>query len=655
MQDKLVYLESDEEITSVIDKISRVSGDEVALVIPRGGNLAQSIVNLKLLKKRAADLGKEVALVTTDKISRNLASQVGISVYSRIEEISHKKITPAPVVEPSEPISNTETIKSSVPPPEVKKPAEDLPELPGIRINRYYDQKANVVNRPKPEENPPSATAFGGVPQDAGETVIELPPPKQEELAPKEPAVEKKDEPVIKPEPEPELEPTELKGKEVIRRSEFARKDMTIGQAQEEVERKHQADKEKSRSEDIEKEHKARLPGRRFKPLKKRRAIIVLISLAVLAVLAVGYIILPQAKATITFKAENFQESVEVTINKNVTKIDSKELSIPATQSKVEKEISDKFAASGKKNIGNKASGEITFYNGIDLTADKIPSGSQLTANSKNFVTDGDITIPAVTVVSVIPPAFNPGTVKGKVVAVAAGEDSNLPANTKFTITALSGSKRDNIYGQSTTALTGGSTQEVAVVTDGDIAAAQEKIKNRLISESKDEVLKKVPAAEKFVEGTIDQKISDLTSSVPANTQASDFTFKGKIQTTVLSFKENDFKDMLIPRFESKLPKNRVLVQRDKISLDYQVVSKDSLMESAVYKVTLNGKISSKIDTESLRDQLRGKTSQDAKAILDKLDMVKSVDIVMQPNLKIYKTLPLLKRSIKIETVYQVD
>lgn len=86
--DEILYLEPDEEITSVIDKLQKSNSDSVGLVIPRNSSLIHSAINLKLLKKQADALKKEIALVTADKIGKNIASQVGIQVF---EDVHAKK------------------------------------------------------------------------------------------------------------------------------------------------------------------------------------------------------------------------------------------------------------------------------------------------------------------------------------------------------------------------------------------------------------------------------------------------------------------------------------------------------------------------------------------------------------------------------------
>ena len=82
---KLVYLELEEEITSVIDKVQRISDNEVTLVVPKGANLIQSIVNLKLLRKHAGMQGKDITIVTGDPVGVNLAKRAGLRAKQRVE------------------------------------------------------------------------------------------------------------------------------------------------------------------------------------------------------------------------------------------------------------------------------------------------------------------------------------------------------------------------------------------------------------------------------------------------------------------------------------------------------------------------------------------------------------------------------------------
>ncbi|NTU69724.1 hypothetical protein HGB13_02800 [bacterium] len=73
----IIYIEGDEEITSVISRLKKERAKNVTLVVPKGALMLQSIVNLKMLKRSEKSLGKEITFVTTDKTGLHLASEVG--------------------------------------------------------------------------------------------------------------------------------------------------------------------------------------------------------------------------------------------------------------------------------------------------------------------------------------------------------------------------------------------------------------------------------------------------------------------------------------------------------------------------------------------------------------------------------------------------
>ncbi|MGH7195821.1 MAG: hypothetical protein ACREGA_03520 [Candidatus Saccharimonadales bacterium] len=74
----VVYLDVDDEITSIIDKVRGSKKQIVALVLPKRATMLQSSVNMKLLK-RASDQGKkQLVLITAEASLLPLAGSVGL-------------------------------------------------------------------------------------------------------------------------------------------------------------------------------------------------------------------------------------------------------------------------------------------------------------------------------------------------------------------------------------------------------------------------------------------------------------------------------------------------------------------------------------------------------------------------------------------------
>lgn len=134
---EIIYLEPDEEITSIVDKLKKLKDAElILLVAPKDASIIQSVVNLKIIKKQAKDLKINLAFVTKDQIGRNLAAQVGIPVYESINSdapiagFSEEQINPNEIIE----IDMSESNKKS------KKPPKN------VHVNYYQTDKQDLDN-----------------------------------------------------------------------------------------------------------------------------------------------------------------------------------------------------------------------------------------------------------------------------------------------------------------------------------------------------------------------------------------------------------------------------------------------------------------------------------------------------------------------------
>lgn len=140
--DDILYLEVDEEIPSVIEKLSRQSTDDVVLVVPTGAALLSSIVNVKLLKRTAEREKKRLAIVTTDPIGRHVAAQVGVPVYVSVKD------------------------RRVIDPPRMAKPVSTGDELDlrtesaaesGVAVNHYGE---GSIPPKRSQSQPPRAVGF---------------------------------------------------------------------------------------------------------------------------------------------------------------------------------------------------------------------------------------------------------------------------------------------------------------------------------------------------------------------------------------------------------------------------------------------------------------------------------------------------------------
>lgn len=90
-----IYIDIDDEITSIIDKVQNSPKKIVALVLPKRAAVFQSVVNMKLLKRTADNEKKNVVLITSETALMPLAGAVGLHVAKTPQ--SKPEIPPAPM------------------------------------------------------------------------------------------------------------------------------------------------------------------------------------------------------------------------------------------------------------------------------------------------------------------------------------------------------------------------------------------------------------------------------------------------------------------------------------------------------------------------------------------------------------------------------
>ncbi|HET9174111.1 MAG TPA: hypothetical protein VFN56_02405, partial [Candidatus Saccharimonadales bacterium] len=81
----VVYIDIDDEITSVIEKVHGSDARILALVLPKRASVFQSIVNMKLLKRAADADKKRLVLITSEAGLLPLAGAVGLHVAKSLQ------------------------------------------------------------------------------------------------------------------------------------------------------------------------------------------------------------------------------------------------------------------------------------------------------------------------------------------------------------------------------------------------------------------------------------------------------------------------------------------------------------------------------------------------------------------------------------------
>ena len=497
---KTIYLEIDEEVTSVIDKIRKTEFTDVILVVPKDASISQSVVNLKLIKRKAEELNKNVSLVTQDKVARNLAGKVGIA---------------------------TATTAAMVP---------------------------KIVSAESPEET-------AGPLEETNEVIFD------KEAIPHEPE-----------------ELTVVEGEDV----------------QDEVEMHEDVDQ------------KAADKTQSLKPKLPWKWIALIGTLVVGGLLLASYIYLPRAKATIYVAAEKKPISLDFSGNKDA-KLDTDKVIIPTQIVEVTKEQSKTYPATGKKDAGTKASGDIVVANTSTTDYPALATFSPIGNSALIYVADVPITVKAKSMETIKVTAQNPG------------ESYNLSAPTDFYAV-----KAPSIKGTANSGITGGTTKTVSIVSQGDVNAA----KDALAKEVGDTVTAEFSSKSndlKIVDDTKKSEIVSSSASPDVNGEATDFTMTVKVTAKAIGFSMNDVTSIITAEVNRQLGSTKSIIDDGSKSAEIGVDSSDIATGKISGTIKTNAYVSSKLDEAAIKVELSGLNDAKATNYLAGLDGVSNSKLEYWP------------------------
>jgi len=79
-----IYVEAEEEVPEVVERLRRYRGEDTMLVLPMRSRIGQSRFNFQLLRNYAARMGKRVTVVCDDPAVQKMAAESGFPVFGAI-------------------------------------------------------------------------------------------------------------------------------------------------------------------------------------------------------------------------------------------------------------------------------------------------------------------------------------------------------------------------------------------------------------------------------------------------------------------------------------------------------------------------------------------------------------------------------------------
>lgn len=154
---EVIYVDVDDEITAIIEKLQASSGKIVALVLPKRAAVFQSVVNMKLLKRTADSSKKSLVLITSEKGLMPLAGAVGLHVASTMQ--SKPAIPTAPLMGSDNPVSVDEIEVGDA---EVVAPEQRSQAATGMPKAPTEVETIEIDDEPTPKGKGAKAAAMAG-------------------------------------------------------------------------------------------------------------------------------------------------------------------------------------------------------------------------------------------------------------------------------------------------------------------------------------------------------------------------------------------------------------------------------------------------------------------------------------------------------------
>ena len=548
---EVIYVDPEDDITSVIDKVKLGSGKVVAIVPGKRLGALQSAVNLRLLQRAAQAIDRKLVIVSEDKSLMKIAGGVGIYMAKNLQT---RPAVPLIDDAPSR-TSETEEI-----------PTEDIASLKKkIQAEAASSEDENNVIEEEIEDN-------------------------AKKMAAQSAATEKQKKIIEKAKEEQEDKIKELEKKEEAKK----------------------AKKAKEAEPDINKFRK--------KVIAASLVLLLLLSGFIWAILQK-----PSAVVIIRSQTSNYQYAQSWVLDPGVDS-DATQKTFKTKEYKGEENLSADFSATGEKDIGERATGQVTIINCND-SAISIASGAAFAANGKNYLSNGAVNIPGSNF-------FSSGQCKedGKatvsVTAVQSGESFNQPAAAY----QIAGSPTS--VSASGSAMTGGSTNVVKIVQQSDIDAAKQKLAAQNTADYKNKLSVTVDKNYQIIEDSFNLSQSDASSNVQAGQQAPGGKVEMKINYSLQAYSKDELKTLISKAVNQEIAATNQKIYEsssNKGELSLSLDNERSSSGAKKYKVSMLLSTGPAINEEELKAKLVSRKKGEITTELESIKGVSRVDVSISP------------------------
>ncbi|MDP1884709.1 MAG: hypothetical protein Q8L10_05105 [Candidatus Moranbacteria bacterium] len=652
------YIDIDEEITSIVDRLRKAKAKEVVIVVPKRAILIQSIINLKLLKKEADSIRKGLIIVTQDKFGKMLIEKAGIVVEQKLDDIDGQEIFETE--EEPEDGFKVDFDADQTDSRDVKKKKR----IDKLGSDGYYqtEEIGDILGREAylVEKEPAREEDENGERITNKELVVDM----GDDLKKQQPSFQKntakrgsyapmdmiRNVEIIEENEAADEGPRRPEKKPAIKNQRNAFKQEDLPEFPDDFSPEESKMKKASSFFERQKttgadEYKSINVGTSV--WKYFFAIAAIVTVIISG--AAAYVFLP--KASIAVFTKNKVQTVDSQIDgsTDLGAVSLENEAVPAKIVSVSSDLSREYDTSGTKNSSSqKARGTITVYNEFSSSPQPLVATTRFeNSDKKIFRLVSGITVPGMEKVGT---ETKPGAIEAEVIADEAGEGYNIGPSS-FSIPGFQSSgneKYTKIYAKSFKAMAGGGqgNQTVKAITDADINSAKTKVAQELRPLMDRKLEEAAGDGYVLLDDAVTIDDSSYTLSKSPGDIADNFSITVKMEASAIVFREQDVKS-IVASLLAKKGEAGMVVAEDSIGLEFGKTDaniKDGMM---VIRVHATGKTMPDIDLAKLKQDVLGKNEEELRPYLSSYSDIDRVEISYWPSF-ISGKIPNYERQVEI-------
>ena len=330
----------------------------------------------------------------------------------------------------------------------------------------------------------------------------------------------------------------------------------------------------------------------------------------------------PRANVVIAARTTDTPVNARVTLDPAATTTLQEGL-LKSTTKQTKKDQTVEFAATGKKDVGNKATGSMKLTRtSPSATPVTVPAGTEFTASGLTFVSTQAATLTS----QLTPSGFDPGSATVAVQATDIGDNYNLSA--RGYTSSVSGVDANG------TDMAGGSKKTVTVVSADDVQKATEQLAEQKTDDIKRDLAKQFDGTFVVVDQSfkIDQANPSSAPAVDQESTDGKARLTSSVTYSLSAVAKSELKMYLDDYFKAQLKDKDDQRVYDNGSGEAKL-SNISVVDGGKFGANLvaNARIGPKISDDEVKELAAGKRYGDIQASLEAIQGVESVDVEYSP------------------------